>query len=315
VNSAAEYSRALEHLHAHPEERARLGANAAEFARRHWGATNAARSFDGLMGRLLSQPKRVRSWPASSSSEHGLDREFAIHPAARMFVESLGEAGEVFRQSMRGGSAEETFAADAQIGRMPRSIYYVCGVRYRNVFPNDPYLNLWTGLACFETGRHQEAVTCFDLARRNGLGHWRAQWYYALAAEKCGKLAEAHAALDALLRVMPEFSPAAEMKGRLPRVPAAPLQPAPTLAAQQHVNQAQQLLKAGKLSAARESLARALELIPGQILLMELLADLDCRMGNRDAARELCEAILKREPGRATSRMLSIQKQVMLQPR
>jgi polysaccharide pyruvyl transferase WcaK-like protein/glycosyltransferase involved in cell wall biosynthesis len=315
VNSAEEYARALEHLHAHPDERARLGANAAEFARRHWGATNAARAFDGLIGRLLSQPKRVRSWPASSSSEHGLDREFAIHPAARMFVESLGEAGCMFRQSMRAGSVEEAFAADAQIGRMPRSIYYVCGVRYRNVFLNDPYLNLWTGLACFEAGRHQEAATCFDLARRNGPTLWRAQWYYALSAEKCGKFAEAHGALDSLLRAAPNYAPAIERKRRLPTVSAAPVQPAPTLTAQQLVNQAQQFLKAGKLSAARESLARALELVPGQILLMELLADLDCRMGNRDAARELCEAILKREPGRATPRMLSIQKQVMRQPR
>lgn len=315
VNTPEEYARAIEYLHANPAERARLGTNAAAFARQHWGATNAARAFDGHITRLLAMPKRTREWPTATKpgAVSGLLRDLAINPAARLFIESLEEAAVPFLASVTATNVEDAFAAEAEIGRMSRSIYYVCGIRYRGSNPNDPFLNLWTGLACLQAGKNNDAMTCFELARRHGFTHWRALWYYAQAAEKAGKLTEAQAALQNLKRAAPGFSPAEEMQRRLPAVSSAAPHPA-AQTAQQHVQKAQLLLREGQLTEARGHLAQALSIVPGQVLLMELVADLDCRLGNLDSARGLYDAVLKIEPKRVTPRLQSIQQRLALQP-
>jgi polysaccharide pyruvyl transferase WcaK-like protein/glycosyltransferase involved in cell wall biosynthesis/MoaA/NifB/PqqE/SkfB family radical SAM enzyme len=303
VHTAEEYARAIEFLHANPAERARLGANAAAFARQHWGAANAARDFEAVVNRMLAQPKRTRTW-APATDQGDLPRVLALNPGARLFVESLGSEAGAFRASLLPTSIEEATNAEMTIAAMPRLMYHACGVRYRRLFPRDAFLNLWAGLALLQ-GRPTEALVCFETAQRNGFTHWRVAWYRALAAEAAGRVTDAHAALQLLARAVPDFAPAREMLQRLSAAP--PPVASPAEAAQQHINQAQRLLQAGRLVEGRESLLAALRLLPGHVLILELIADLDCRMGNFDSARTMCGEILRLDPKRATPRLQAVQ--------
>ena len=93
-----EYARMIEHLHAHPAERARLGENAAERARQCYGAHNTASKLNVAYRDLLSMPKRKRPYV----SEPGPDGA----EGARALVRSLASSGEDFRVSMT--SADES---------------------------------------------------------------------------------------------------------------------------------------------------------------------------------------------------------------
>lgn len=62
VHSPKEYRQAVEHLYRNPEERSRLGRNAASYARQTFGAANAAPKMNALYDRLMEQTKQQRSY-------------------------------------------------------------------------------------------------------------------------------------------------------------------------------------------------------------------------------------------------------------
>ncbi|HUG11245.1 MAG TPA: polysaccharide pyruvyl transferase family protein [Opitutaceae bacterium] len=301
VNNAEEYARAIEHLHRNPVERARLGANAAAFARQHWGAEKTAADFNIQFKKLLMEPKRARQWSAVSESAapNNLVREMAIFPGARLFVESLGEAAGPFVTSLTSTKLDDLAKAEELIGAQPLLTHYICAFNYRKSFPADPFLELWAGLGFLQRGKPHDAFEAFEQAIKRGLTHWRMSWYLALAAEKTGKVAEAATACRAVLRVIPGFVPAREMQQRLAGSDAS-------ANAQRCVQEAQQFLKVGEFAKARVLLARASALVPGQIVLMELEADLDCRLGRVDSARRILNQIWELDPQRRSPRIDAI---------
>jgi polysaccharide pyruvyl transferase WcaK-like protein/glycosyltransferase involved in cell wall biosynthesis/MoaA/NifB/PqqE/SkfB family radical SAM enzyme len=312
VNSADEYTRAIEELYRNPAERARLGRNAAQFARAHWGAENAAREFNQYFHQLLILEKRERiwgereQWPSGGRDVH---QNLAIHPGVRMFVESVGEA-KLFLQSLTSTRAEDLLQAEEQIAAMPRLMHYTGILAYRNAWPKDPFLQLWTGLGFLRSGNFKFAIGCFQLAAYYGLTHWRIHWYRALAAERAGALAEALAAVALVQKAAPDFRPALSMRQRLSSAPTfretnAPAR-SPADVVLSNVEQAERFLRQGLPMKARERLQAALEIMPHQVGLMEILCDLECRLGNLDAARLLFGKISQSEPARATPRMKSI---------
>lgn len=139
VDSEEEYTRALEHLHADPGERRRLGANARDFAARSFGAEASARRLLEVYRELLRGPKRRRRWPGEPES------------GAALFARSLGEAGEPFRISLRGGDRERVEAAERRIAGSSRLMLWGLA-QYCAAFPGDPHLRLWHGLAQRESG-------------------------------------------------------------------------------------------------------------------------------------------------------------------
>jgi tetratricopeptide (TPR) repeat protein len=302
VNSNQEYAHAIEYLHQNPEERARLGSNAAAYAKQHWGAERSAAGFNAQFDRLLAQPKRTRRWVANESVAAASDllRELAIFSGARLFVESLGDAARPYVTSFTSSHIEDLAKAEELIGRQPLLTHYTCALAYRKNFPRDPFLQLWSGLGFLQRGKPHDAFEAFERAINLGLTHWRVTWYLALAADLEGKKTEALAALRALGRVVPGFAPAREMLRKL-QVPADG-----AAEAQHCVQEAQVRLKAGEFAKARVLLGRASQLIPGQVVLMELEADLDCRLGRLDSAQAIFNEILQREPKRQSPRMASV---------
>jgi polysaccharide pyruvyl transferase WcaK-like protein/glycosyltransferase involved in cell wall biosynthesis/sulfatase maturation enzyme AslB (radical SAM superfamily) len=310
VNSPEEYSRAIEFLFHHPEERARLGRNAAEYARTNWGAENAAKHFSAEFSRLLEQPKRNREYLVSTTESINPPREWVMHPGARMFIESLGASAKPFLTSFLGENIEGILAAEKQIGEMPRLMHYTGILAYRNAFPKDPYLQMWAGLGFLEANDTRSAAGCFQLSVNHGLLHWRIHWYRALVSERSGSVNEAVGALNAVVAAAPSFKPASDLLRRISLttmfVSKASTNASPADMVLRYVQQAETLLRQGHSSHARERLHAALAIMPQQVGLLEILCDLECKSKNFDEARRLFELIVRADPRRSTSRLKAI---------
>ncbi|MCC7361699.1 MAG: glycosyltransferase family 4 protein [Anaerolineales bacterium] len=202
VDDAPGYQRAIESLFHHPAERARLSANARAYARERFRADDFAASLVEAYAALLALPKRPRAWPTSPPSPF---------PAAAGFVEALGATPEAvpFALSLAGAAADEALlAADTAIARStPLMSSAAAGgvLHYRRADPTDAMLCLWAGLVLAGQGRAALAVAEFTQARHLGLVPWRADWHLARAAQACGALEVADAALARLRAAAPHL--------------------------------------------------------------------------------------------------------------
>jgi glycosyltransferase involved in cell wall biosynthesis/Tfp pilus assembly protein PilF len=291
VRSERDYQQAIEHLHRHPAERARLGRNAAEYARQLFGAENATRRLHPLYQRLLQQPKRLRCWGARAGVSL-LDQPWSVQDAqsgtgepsgAELFAASLGDGGREFRTSLSSQQLEELFSAEQAIAAASRLVHYTGVEAYLAHYPNDPFLRLWCGLGHLHHGRHDKACEDFQAAIRNGGAHWRFQWYLARAAEPVNQ-PRAIQAVRNVLEAAPEFAEAAAMLRRLDAAPAAPPPniPASSLppSVVEYVELADRHFSAGRLKEARDWLERALDLAADEPHLLVALGNLDFQLGN-----------------------------------
>jgi glycosyltransferase involved in cell wall biosynthesis len=216
VHSELEYKQAIEYLYHHPEERARLGCQAREYAQQFLGAENAANQMHSIYERLMDWPKRKRRWGAFGSSS--LNRaESQKRSGAELFVESLGDAAPQFAVSMTSQSIEELFDAEQRIARSSTLLSAGEGgiFQYRNFYPNDCYLRLWTGLVLYRQGQYHKAIGELQAAINLGCNHWRVNWYVAQAAEKIPDIALAEKTVRAGMQTAPDFTRAQEMLKRL----------------------------------------------------------------------------------------------------
>ena len=191
VRSAPEYAQAVAHLHDHPEERARMGSAAREHAARTWSPEAVAGRWVETYAALMERPKRSR--PPYPIGDRGAVR----------FVKSLGGTAPHFEASL--GSAEHAFEAERRIARSPMVVAAGGGgvLYYRDHYPDDPHLRLWSGLVLHGQGRPGLAAGEFAAAIRLGLDHWRVSWYLARAAEAAGQSAVMEEALRAVPQPLP----------------------------------------------------------------------------------------------------------------
>jgi hypothetical protein len=201
ARNAAEYPRAIAFLHRHPEERARLGRNAAARAR-EFGAENTARRYHALYERLLRQPKRKRDvLTASPATDRG-----ALPPAsgAWSLVRSLAGAADDFLTSLTTAEDRDSLAAEERIARARPSVGDVV-LHYRRCYGNDGYVCLWAGLVLLGRGRAALAAAEFKRAIDQGCDHWRVFWYLGRAAEAAGSHAVAAEAFGMARAAAPQF--------------------------------------------------------------------------------------------------------------
>jgi glycosyltransferase involved in cell wall biosynthesis len=227
VHSEAEYAQALEHLHRSPEDRARIGKNAAEYARQIFGSENAALVFDECYSTLMQQPKRARVWGVGVigklSNQQLLAKDLkpynpALEPHER-FIENLWVAAKPFIASKSAESTEQLAAEEEIIGS---SEVLRSGLRsFARAFPNDKYLQLWYGLAAINA-TPEEAIGHLVNAVNLGLDHWRAIWYIALAAKNTSNTELARNAATKVIELCPTFEPA-----RCLLAPREPVEEAP----------------------------------------------------------------------------------------
>ncbi len=213
VNSEREYTEAIEYLHKNPEERARLGANAAEYARNVFGAENAAWVMNSLYTRLAMQPKRQHAWGHNPDipllEQPLLYRDIAGQPeqrsAASLFVESLGEAGAEFATSLYSRDEIGVLRAEKRIMSSTHLVMQTGLVPYRQFAPGDPHLQLWTGLAYEGRRQDSEALAAYLAAQELGFKEWRVYWYMARIFERNGRKEQAAQLYAPLRASVPQF--------------------------------------------------------------------------------------------------------------
>lgn len=159
VETAAEYTAAIEWLYHHPDERHRLGRNAQEFARRAFAPARAVGQLADLFAGLMDQPKRPRTWP-----------DAAANPAA-WFIAALGDHAGPFALSYGGAPGPARDAAEAEIAAASDLLRQTEGgiIHYRNRWPADPYLRYWTGLTLAHHGDITRAADELRAAAAYGL--------------------------------------------------------------------------------------------------------------------------------------------------
>ncbi len=167
VQSASEYTAAIERLGRASAARRRLGENARNEALQRFAGDETARQFDRIYTALLDLPRRARRWPGAGPE---------ATPAER-FVDALGSAVPQFADSLRGPDevAEREIAASSPL--LARGEGGV--LHYRNAYPDDRHLRFWAGLAQLEQGGEQEAGREFAAAIDLGLDPARVKQHLA----------------------------------------------------------------------------------------------------------------------------------------
>lgn len=189
VNSELEYKQAIEYLYHHPQERVRLGHNAREYAQRMFGSENAAKKLHLIYERIMELPKHQRAWgillrassleePVSVQDLTGQSKKLS---PAELFIQSLGDKAPQFSVSMNSQNIEELLAADQKIASSSMLLSGGEGgiIQYRNYYPSDGYLRLWSGLVMQQQGQNAKAVHEFQAAIKLGCNHCRVNWYLA----------------------------------------------------------------------------------------------------------------------------------------
>jgi predicted Zn-dependent protease len=211
VNSELEYSQALEYLYNHPQERARLGRNAAEYARQIFGAEPAARKLNAVYEQLMNQPKRTRA-PFGSRPPVWLPQTAT---GVQTFLDYLGPTRGYFEQSMRPSDRNAALEADALIMKVSHLMKRSGIKSYRNFYPTDPYLCFWSGLASLGEGNAVEAMHEIVESLKHGFTGWRPWWFLAQAAQQAGSSEIAKQALTHVLSEAGDFEAARELNAVL----------------------------------------------------------------------------------------------------
>ncbi len=191
VHSEIEYREALRYLYHHPEERKRMGQNAALFARQMFGAENHAPKMLRMYERLMQQEKRERRWPGYTAQDSSTIVSSVGQPStpvigSRRFIESLGDQGAHFEASYKGASLEAILKAEAQIMESSELMTFGGIFPYKGCFPSDPHLALWVGIALLGLGKGCEGAPHLLEAYTLGLpsDQWRVFWYLLLISKR-----------------------------------------------------------------------------------------------------------------------------------
>ena len=156
VVDEAHYGAALAHLRHHPEERARLGANAAR---------ESAASLDGRRSALRLHALLAEASALGWTSPHRAEHAAGPFAAAQRFADALGGWGDAFRRSLQGDRrADDAIRATSiDAARTEGGLFH-----HRNAEPDDGVLRYWAALVLEGHGRMDAARAEFAAARALG---------------------------------------------------------------------------------------------------------------------------------------------------
>jgi len=200
VHTEREYAEALEHLYRCPADRERLGANAAAYARKVFGAERAAEKFNLVLDRLMESEKQTRPVfsPQSVAPE-------AMSEGARRFNDSLKSYRDLFARSVASTGEKALFGADAEIMQLSALMKRGGIKNYRRFYATDPFLCFWSGLVGLSEGDLVGALNDFIAALQNKFEHWRLWWYVAHVAHSLGNKELTVASIGHLEQLAPRF--------------------------------------------------------------------------------------------------------------
>ena len=181
AQNEVDYVRAIELLYHNPEERKRLGKNAATDADSKFGSQRTALKFEEVYARLMQKPKRDHR----NSFQHSeYKKNFSTSPGAWEMIRSLDNIGDEDFLASLTHSDTQAEVAERRISHMGPSMRNHI-LQYRIYYPNDLYLRVWAGIMFSQSGRHALAAAEFKECLKNGLNYPRIRRYFNTAVSLC----------------------------------------------------------------------------------------------------------------------------------
>ena len=176
VESEKEYIDAIEYLYEHPEERERLGKNAAVHARKHFTPVISADQFDNLYKRMIKSTKTSKEPIYRLCTDH--------HSAgAHLLIESVGDSAKALRSSMESQRLLDEWKADKEIAESDDLFNQGCIIQFLHAYPTDPWLNFWKGLIEFGRQNLGDAYDSWSQAVRYDIDCERIFYYLGYVAD------------------------------------------------------------------------------------------------------------------------------------
>jgi glycosyltransferase involved in cell wall biosynthesis len=176
VDSEKEYIDAIEYLYEHPEERERLGNNAAAHARTQFIPVISADKFENLYERMLQSPKSEKEPIYRINTNHN-------SVGTKLLIQSLGDSAKALSFSMESQNPCDALNADKEIAKSDDLFHQGCIIQFLHAFPTDPWLNFWNGLIEFERKNIGYAYDSWSLAVRYDINCERIFYYLGLVAD------------------------------------------------------------------------------------------------------------------------------------
>lgn len=166
VNTEEEYINAIEYLYQNPEERVRMGQNARSHVETRLNPQECFAGLGSIYMEMMLKPKTLKTY-SSIQDDNRAERVDMPDFGAKVLIESLGEKGAEFLDSMSSKGGQNVKDADDKIANIELamktktkgSLY-----QYLYFYPDDPYLNFWVGLVEQRENRHNEAISHFRKA-------------------------------------------------------------------------------------------------------------------------------------------------------
>ena len=174
----SDYALCLKYLFDYPEERLRLGRNAAQWAYEKMGSGITANAFSALYSELLKEPKRYL--PPASLINPG-EPESPNFGGALCLLSSLDGSVPELIQAYENRNSSTVNLAERAIKNLPPGIGDII-IHYRTRFANDSILALWTGIVFQARLRHALALSEFK--RSLNLGNKHAEFFLLLATAR-----------------------------------------------------------------------------------------------------------------------------------
>jgi hypothetical protein len=138
-----EYVTAIKELYAHQNLRKDLSINAKSFAQKTFSLDKLKKEWDAIFEELLTFPKVLRQWE--------IHKPIIEISAGDVFLESLGEYGQVFISYCKGTNEKDLNTTSEKIKKLGESPLWQAKTRgtvhhYTEFFPTDDSLAMWSKL-------------------------------------------------------------------------------------------------------------------------------------------------------------------------
>ena len=180
VNNKEDYRQAVEHLYHNPQERFRLGQNAAEYARKNFAPGISADRFENLYKKILDRPKTIKSPIHENLSSTNISTDIS---GAKLLIQSIGDFAKPLCSSMESMHNTDALAADKEIAGADELFHQGCIIQFMHAYPTDPWLHLWNGLINWTGRSFTEAHDSWSMAIRYGIERERVLNYLAHVSE------------------------------------------------------------------------------------------------------------------------------------
>lgn len=220
-HNLAELKEQLISLNMDRQELSRISNNCFSLSKQLFSSHANARLLLNSLQTIFKNPKQLRFWKiernislldTTVTEEHVLDPNETHDSGAYLFIESMGNEGKIYENSIKALNPEQFVVSDAEIALHDNSALLHL---YSKYYPKDPFLLFWTGLQYLDIEYFSKAMHLFDSAIKEGFPHWRVYYYHAKAAFQLGQSDVAKESLEKVRVFIPKFSAAEELAKQL----------------------------------------------------------------------------------------------------